>query len=396
MTVAARRSLSVLAGLLLLAGCSHAPTLQQGSLSSAPLPPTAGGEERLYTTPVGFADLPGWGDDTIAQAVPALRRSCEKITHMPPSQLVGGDGQGGVAGDWLAPCGALRSVAAGDHGATRSFFETWFQPYRVSSSGRPDGLFTGYYEAELRGSRRFGGRYQIPLYARPAGLAADPSVNGQPYYTRAEIEAGALRGKASELLWVDDAVDAHILHIQGSGKVTMDDGTILQVGFNGSNGQKFVGLGSILARHGKLAAGETNMPSIRLWLKTHPAEAPSLMAENPRYVFFRLFEGDGPIGAQGVALTAGRSMAVDTRFIPLGVPLWLDSTDPDGMPMRRLMVAQDAGTAIKGVIRGDVFWGAGEAAFDKAGRMKSRGNYYLLLPRSRSGPVALNSPSARR
>ncbi|HLN25362.1 MAG TPA: MltA domain-containing protein [Patescibacteria group bacterium] len=396
MTATSRRSLSVLAGLLLLAGCSSAPTLKQGAPSAPPPPSVGSGEDRLYTTPVSFNDLPGWGDDALAQAIPALRRSCEKITHMPSGQLVGNDGQGGVAGDWMAPCGALRSVAAGDHAAARVFFESWFQPYRVSGGARPDGLFTGYYQAELHGSRRPGGRYLTPLYARPAGLAADPSLNGTPYFTRAEIEAGALRGKASELLWVDDAVDAHILHIQGSGRVTMDDGTVVQVGFNGSNGHKFVGLGSILARHGKLAAGETNMPSIRSWLKTHPAEAPGLMSENPRYVFFRLIEGDGPIGAQGVALTAGRSMAVDPRFIPLGVPLWLDSTDPDGLPMRRLMVAQDTGAAIKGVIRGDVFWGAGEAAFDKAGRMKSRGSYYLLLPRSRSGPVALNSPSARR
>ena len=120
------------------------------------------------------------------------------------------------------------------------------------------------------------------------------------------------------------------------------------------------------------------------------------MAENPRYVFFRLIDGEGPIGAAGVPLTAGRSLAVDPHFVPLGVPLWLDTSDPDGRPLRRLMVAQDSGAAIKGPVRGDVYWGAGEAAFDKAGRMKSRGSYYLLLPRQRSGPVALAAAAEQK
>jgi membrane-bound lytic murein transglycosylase A len=373
---------AVWAGLLILAACSTTPAPRK----AAEIPP-----DRLILTAIGYDRLPGWRSDAQAQAVPALKRSCEQLTQLPPGQSVGTDGRGGLAADWLAPCGALRSVDSTDGQAVRDYFETWFQPFMATNGNGSDGLFTGYFEAELKGSRHRGGRYQIPLYARPANLPID---SGQIYFSRAEIEAGALKGKVAELLWVDDPVDAHILHIQGSGRILLDDGSVVQVGYNGSNGRKFVGLGRILLDHGKIFPGDTSMQTIRAWLKAHPAEAAGLMAENPRYVFFRFLNADGPVGAAGIPLTPGRSLAIDPRFVPLGVPLWLDSVDPDGRPLRRLMVAQDSGAAIKGPVRGDVFWGAGEAAFDMAGRMKSPGRYYLLLPRERTGPVALTAPSA--
>ncbi len=370
---------AVLIGVLLLvAACSTTAGGKKSAAENA-VP------DRLVLTAIDYDSLPGWQSDAQAQALPALRQSCDRLTQLPPGQPVGADGQGGLAGDWLGPCGALRSVEMNDLQAVRDYFETWFQPFLAANGARTDGLFTGYFEAELRGSRQHYGPYQVPLYARPADLPIDPD---QAYYSRAEIEAGALRGKVDELLWVDDAIDAHILQIQGSGRVVLDDGTIVQVGYNGSNGRKFVGLSRILRDHGKIAPGDTTMQTVRSWLKEHPAEAPALMAENPRYVFFRFLNGDGPVGAAGVPLTPGRSLAVDPHFVPLGVPLWLDSSDPDGQPLRRLMIAQDTGAAIKGPVRGDVYWGAGEAAFDKAGRMKSAGCYYLLLPRERSGPIA--------
>jgi membrane-bound lytic murein transglycosylase A len=196
-----------------------------------------------------------------------------------------------------------------------------------------------------------------------------------------------LSGKATPLLWLDDAVDAHILQIQGSGRVIFEDGSVQRVGFAGSNGRNFVGLGKILAAHGKLPEKST-MPAIRAWLKAHPGEAPALMAENPRYVFFRLVPGDGPVGALNVVLTPGRSLAIDPHFLPLGAPVWLDTVDPDGTRLQKLMVAQDIGKAIEGAVRGDIYWGTGDAAFDKAGRMNSRGSYYLLLPLRHSSPVA--------
>ena len=376
----------------LLSACSSGPDLSQGRPSAAPARgPIASGP--LTLQPVTFEALPGWQNDGMAEALPALRKSCEKITNQPTHKTLG-EGLAGTAGDWLGPCGALRSVPAENTAATRAWAERWLQPYRVTAGGSAEGVFTGYCEAELRGSRRQGGPYQTPIYARPAGWPADPAKTGQKFASRAEIDAGALAGKAQVLFWVDDPVDAHILSIQGSGMILLDDGSSVQVGYDGNNGQDWVGLGKILGRHGLLAPGESNMPSIRAWLKSHPSQAPALMAENPRYVFFRQLNGGGPVGAEGVSLTPGRSLAVDTHYIPLGAPLWLDTTDSTGRPLRRLVVAQDTGKAITGPVRGDFFWGPGEAAFDSAGRMNSRGGYYILLPRQRSVPVAENSSPA--
>jgi membrane-bound lytic murein transglycosylase A len=364
----ARSILALAAVAVWLAGCS----------TPAPPPPPPS----LVLTPVGFDRLPGWRDDAQALALPALRRSCAQLVRLPPGQPIGRDGLGGLAEDWLAPCGALRDVGPS---AAREFFEAWFRPFRATDGDKADGLFTGYCEAELKGARRASEHYRIPLYTRPTDLPRNPET---VYLSRAEIEAGALAGKVPALAWLEDPVDAHVLQIQGSGRILMDDGTVLRVGYDGSNGRRFVALGRILVEHGKLAAADVTMPAVVAWLKAHPAEAPALMRENPRYVFFRPIEGDGPMGAAGVALTAGRSLAVDPRHVPFGAPVWLDTSDPDGHPLRRLMVAQDAGAAIQGPLRADIFWGVGPAAFDQAGRMKSRGVMYLLLPRRRTGLVA--------
>jgi len=330
--------------------------------------------------------LPGWNDDHLAEALPALRRSCDRLSELPSDRSIGEDGSGGLAGDWMGPCGALRWLASDDEKAIRAFLQSWFEVAQIGNGHGDDGRFTGYFEPELRGARHPSARFCVPLLGRPPGQPANPGPQSAP--TRAQIEAGALAGKAPVLVWVDDAVDAHILQIQGSGRVTLEDGSVLRLGFAGSNGLPFVALGKILKDRGKITA--STMPVVRAWLKAHPAEAPTLMAENPRYVFFRLMppSAEGPVGALGVPLTPGRSLAVDPHFIPLGAPLWLDSLDPDGVKLQRLVVAQDSGNAITGAVRGDLFWGAGEIAFDKAGRMNSRGGYYLLRPLLRSAPLA--------
>jgi membrane-bound lytic murein transglycosylase A len=394
------RLAAALAGLALLAACTT-------EHPAPPAAPSTGGTPQLALAPVDYAALPGWGDDKQGEAIAALARSCARLVELPSSEPIGHNGVGGTAADWLGPCGALRALDTGDNAAVRAYFETWFAPFRATSTdGQQDGLFTGYYEAELKGSLTRQGPYQVPLLARPddlmtidlgpfetdlAGRRIWGRLDGNrfvPYWTRDEIDKGALGTHAHPLLWLADPVDAHILSIQGSGRIELPDGGQMRVGFDGTNGRTFVGLTRILLDAGKLAPDQATMPETRGWLEAHPADAPALMAKNPRYVFFRMIAGDGPIGAAGVALTPLRSLAVDARFVPFGVPVWLATATPDGAPLRRLMVAQDAGVAIKGPVRGDIFWGTGAAAFAQAGRMKSRGTLFLLIPRRRSTPVA--------
>jgi membrane-bound lytic murein transglycosylase A len=385
------RTASWIAGvtvLLLVSACG-----QEGSE-----PPKPSADAGAFTV-VDYAAVPGWRDDTLAEALPAVRRSCTKLAAMPRSRRLGPKGIAGEAGEWQEPCQAAAALGEVDGSAARVFFETWFTPVKVAPKKGRHGLFTGYYEAELKGARWPGGRYSVPLYKVPDNLvvlarAASPSKlkvgrmeDGKlvPYYSRAEIEAGALDGRNDEILWVDDAVDAFFLHIQGSGRIVMPDGRVTRVGYAGNNGYKFYGIGQALLDSGEVPRDKMSMQSIRDWLRANPVRARELMNKNPRYIFFREIEGDGPIGAAGVALTPGRSLAVDASELPYHVPVWLDSTFPSGKrPLRRLLVAQDTGTAIKGRVRGDVFWGYGEPALEIAGGMKQQGDLYLLLPK----PVA--------
>ena len=211
---------------------------------------------------------------------------------------------------------------------------------------------------------------------RIAGRVVDGRL--KPYDGRAEIERGALDRYHLAFLWVDDPVAAFFLQIQGSGRVRLPDGSIVRVGYDGQNGQPYVAIGKLLVERGVLAKEAVSMQAIRAWITAHPEAGKALMAENPSYVFFREVTGDGPIGSEGVVLTPGRSLAVDRSFVPLGVPVFLDA----GPGLQRLMVAQDTGGAIRGPVRGDVFWGAGAEAETRAGAMRARGVYYLLLPKS--------------
>jgi membrane-bound lytic murein transglycosylase A len=376
-----------LAALLLLAACEKKPPVEV--------------PDRLLLVPTTFEQIPGWREDALGEAVPALARSCARLRGQADDRPVGpgGGGLAGTAADWRPACAAMDAVPPGDNGAARAALETWFAPFKAMNNERADGLFTGYYEAELRGALAPDDTYRVPLYGKPADLvAADlglfrTDLSGQqilgrvaegslvPYYTRAEIDAGALRGQNLELLWSNDPVDVFFLQVQGSGQVHLPDGTVRRVGFAASNGLEFYAIGRALLEEGKVSRDDASMQSIRDWLRAHPAESAEMMRRNSRFVFFRWIEGDGPIGSQGVALTPGRSLAVDPAFVPLGVPVFLDTTWPASeRPLRRLVVAQDTGSAIKGPLRGDLFWGAGEPALAQAGRMKQRGAVYILLP----------------
>ncbi len=359
--------------------------------------------DRLILEPVPYSALPGWSRDAHWDAVATLRRSCRQMVRRADTSPAGPSAIAGTFRDWRIPCGAAGAVAEGDHHAARAFFERWFKPYRVSAGRDGDrGLFTGYFEPDLQGARRKHGRFTVPLYHRPPELVSvdlgafnndlagrqivGKVVDGklEPFASRRQIANSALAGRGLELVWVDSAVDAFFLHVQGSGRIRLRDGSVMRVGFAARNGHPYTSIGKDLVRRGALAADKVTMQSIRSWLVAHPAEAASIMAANASYVFFRELGADGPIGAQGVPLTAGRSLAVDRRFLPLGAPVWLDTMAPldPARPLQRLMVAQDTGSAIKGPVRGDVFWGHGKLAARRAGHMKQRGRYFLLLPRT--------------
>lgn len=348
-------------------------------------------------------ELPGWGDDRLAEAVPALRRSCATLLRQPDETAVEPASVGGRVADWRGACEAAAKlgdrVADGD---LRRFLERWFTPYEVQLPTREPGLFTGYFEPELAGSMERRTGYEVPIYPRPSDLVLvnlgdwRSALNGEriagrvrdgrlvPYDSRADIESGAIDKKAKPLLWLADPVDAFFLHIQGSGRVKLSDGRTVRVGYDGHNGHIYYPIGRYLVETGELEREAVSLQTIRAWLNRNPARMQEVMNRNPSYIFFRTVEGDGPIGAQGVALTAGRSLAVDRRFVPLGAPVWLDIDYPDerGAALRRLVVAQDTGGAIKGAVRGDVFWGHGEAAAEKAGPMAAKGRYYVLLPKN--------------
>ena len=373
--------------------------------------------ERLDLAPVGFDALSGWQDDRQGAALVAFRRSCARFDPEADDQPVGADGLGGVVADWRAPCRAAGEVPDGDDRAARAFFEAGFALFRVSDRGRSDGLFTGYFEPLLSGARRRGGRYTVPIYARPADLVSvdlgefQPDLSGRrivgrvaggalrPYESRAEVEAGALTDRAAVIAWVDDPVDAFVLHVQGSGRIDLEDGGELRVGYAASNGHAYASIGRVLADRGELTLDEVTLPAIRAWLAANPEQARALMDENPSFVFFRELERDGPMGAQGAVLTPGRSLAVDRRHIPLGAPVWIDimapAVDPEApdRALRRLVIAQDTGAAIRGPLRGDLFWGFGPEAEAVAGRMKHHGGLYLLLP---LGAVERRAAASRR
>jgi len=372
-----------------------------------PEPPAPEPLPRFELRLISFEQLAGWRADDPREALGAFRRSCAQLAQRDAAIPMGTDPLFGRVGDWQSVCTGAAALAGSSADRARAFVEDRFSPYLVIDGNNPEGLFTGYYEPLLNGSRRFGGPYTVPLYRPPddllrvdlgrfnpelAGYAIYGRITGRefiPYHSRGDIDSGALAGRGLELLWVDDPIDRFFLQIQGSGQVRLDDGSLVRVGYAGQNGHPYRAIGRDLIEIGVLTREHVTLPAIRAWLEAHPNDAFQIMARNRSYIFFEerpeLAPDDGPLGAEGVSLTAGRSLAVDPRYIPFGVPVWLDTTAPwpEGeAPLRRLMVAQDTGGAIKGVVRGDVFWGAGERAEAIAGHMKSRGRYAILLPKS--------------
>ncbi len=339
--------------------------------------------------PVDWKQLQGWEEDQHELAWPALLYSCQRLNTKPL---------------WDEICSAANTVQDPDTQTARVFFENWFVPHPVyAESGKTRGLITGYYEPVLRGSFEADELYRYPLYQRPDNLLKIDlgdrfpelknkrlrgRVVGQkvvPYYEREEIEADRELLAGNELLWLDDRDDAFFLHIQGSGRVSLPDGDVVGVGYADQNGQPYKAIGKVLVDQGEMEIEEVTLFSIRRWLSENPDRAELILNSNPSYVFFVLRDqpGKGPVGSLNVPLTAGRSIAIDPKLVDLGVPIWLSSHYPGQpeQPLKRLVLAQDTGGAIKGNVRADVFWGTGEDAEQLAGLMKSPGELFVLLPK---------------
>ncbi len=310
---------------------------------------------------LGFGGLDGWEEDAQAEALVAFVRTCDQLS----------------GAEWPPLC-ALAADIPPDDASARSFFELFFKPVIV---GSPPAIFTGYYEPELDGSPTRTGRFKYPLYRRPPELR-----DGTTFYSREAIDNGALAGRKLELAWLDDPIDLYFLQIQGSGRIRMSDGSILRVGYAGENGHPYRSIGQEMVRRGSHRLDEVSAQEIAAWVRNNPAAGEKLLNTNPSYVFFRKIDTldpeDGPIGAMGRSITPLRSVAIDPKFTPLGVPVWVEK---DGKaPIRRLMIAQDTGGAIKGMQRADIFYGTGAGAGDAAGTVKDGGRMILLLPIDRA------------
>jgi membrane-bound lytic murein transglycosylase A len=385
---------AVAAALLLLVACHPRPLQPEPPPVAAP-PPVLRYEQAVWT------GLPGWSDDDIVAAWPALLASC-RSPRMAPA--------------WGGFCGAAQGIPAGDAAAQRALIESRLRPWRIttlSQDGRGErneqGMVTGYYEPVVNGSRTRGGAYQAPLYGVPDDLVTVelgdlyPALKGErirgqlqgrrvtPYPDRARLADGKLLA-GKEIVWLDSAADAFFLQVQGSGRVRLADGSMLRLSYADVNGQPYRSIGRFLVDSGEMTLDEVTMPSLRAWLAAHPERQAEVFNANPSVVFFKAEQiGDpsiGPRGAMNIPLTAGRSLAIDPRQLPLGAPLYLATTHPlTHQPLARLMLAQDTGGAIRGALRADFFWGLGAEAGEAAGAMREQGSFWLLWPVEEAPPL---------
>jgi membrane-bound lytic murein transglycosylase A len=387
---------------LLLPACAVRPPAEPPAVPPAPTPapqPVPVPPPVLLPTPVvpyptlkpvEWSAVSFWQDDAAGEAWTAFLQSCSTLVKRSA---------------WQAICAEAAAMPAPDDAAVRAFFERRFQPYQATQEdGSAEGLVTGYYEPLLKGDRVRTERARYPLYAAPDDLITvdlasvypelkNLRLRGRlvgnklvPYPTRKEIELPANGNgfKGKPIAWAEDPVDLFFLQIQGSGRIELPDGSHLRVGYADQNGHPYQSIGKLLVERGELKLEQASMQGIKDWGARNPDKLPDLLASNPSFVFFRELPNGlaGPLGALGVPLTGGRSIAVDPRFIPLGAPVFLATTQPNSPePMNKLVMAQDTGGAIRGGVRADFFWGFGDAAGELAGRMKQRGRMWVLLPK---------------
>ncbi len=377
---------------LLLSGCSHQKVA----------PPS-----QLVLAKTSFANLNGWQRDNQIHALRALQKSCVIIKkRKSQASFYKKISQAGSVADWQGVCSAIDSVDKSDVSRVREFFESQFEPYHVYNNGNPKGLFTGYYLPTLNCRYKKSRHYRVPVHAIPADWVKinlgmfDERLRGRTfvgqvkdrtiyrYPERKNILKGKIAKNSKIIVWCDDKVDVAFAQIQGSAIVKLPNKKKFLIGYEGSNGRSYTSLGKVLIKRGELTPQNNSMQAIRRWCLRHPKKVDDFLNQNASYVFFRVLATNAPLGAEQTPLTSGRSLAVDRRYIPYGVPVWLDTVYPDEkshepLPLQRLFIAQDTGGAIKGVVRGDVYWGGDGRAASIAGNMKSQGEYWLLLPKTK-------------
>ncbi|WP_420014130.1 murein transglycosylase A [Tateyamaria sp.] len=319
---------------------------------------TSASADVRYTV-MDYASLDGWDRDDHAAALTVFRNTCQDMNDP----------------DWSSLC-----ALASDDPDPKAFFELFFRPVLIEDGA--DALFTGYFEPELDGSLRRSSRYRDPVYAMPREARVL-----RPWLTRREIlESGVMSGRGLEIAWVDDPVELFFLQIQGSGRIRLPSGELIRVGYAGANGHNYRSIGAELVRRGVYSPHQVSAQVIKNWVKRNPVDGKELLYHNNSYVFFREVSevpaDRGPLGAMNRSITTMRSVAVDPAFVPLGAPVWVEKDGAD--PLRRLMIAQDTGSAIKGAQRADVFFGTGDAAGRKAGRLRDPGRMMVLMPIQRA------------
>ena len=385
-----------LAALLVLAGCGNIgpqpapPTIPRPpAIAPAPKPPSPAAATALRRA--AWQELPGWQEEDPAQAWEPLVAGCRALA---------------AKEGWREVCAQVLAMQSPGRELARRFFEENFAPFQlVQADGSENGLITGYYEPLLRGSRIASSRYRYPVYSAPddlfvvdlaelypelRGLRLRGRIEGRrivPYYDRGQIEQGRAAVAGKEIVWVEDPVELFFLQVQGSGRIALESGETLRLGYAEHNGHPYRSIGRLLVERGEMPLQQASMQGIKAWARAHPGKVTELLNQNAAYVFFRELPGDlpGPLGALGVPLTAGRSVAVDPGYVPLGAPVYLATTWPlSERPLNRLMLAQDAGGAIRGPVRADFFWGFGAQAAREAGRMKQPLRMWVLLPNALS------------
>ena len=368
--------------------CPGAPSVAAPGAPAAPATPAAAAPQAS-----DWSAIEGWQRDELSAAWPALRASCSTLVRQ---------------AQWKTVCDeAARLGGAPDGGTVRRFFESRFTPWQlVNADGSANGLVTGYYEPLIRGSRSRNARSPWPIHGVPQDMLTIELADVYP-----ELKSLRLRGRlvgnkvlpywnrqqlaerqvpAPVLLWADDPIELFFLQVQGSGRVQLPDGSLVRIGYADQNGHPYQSIGRWLVAQGELTLDKASMEGIKRWAQDNPQRLQELLNANPSYVFFREMpaSGGGPVGALGVPLSEGRSIAVDPRYVPLGAPVFLATTQPlSERPLERLVMAQDTGGAIKGAVRADFFWGFGTEAGREAGKMRQQGRMWVLLPKGMKPPV---------